>query len=119
MGNTNKLYKLPPKMYCSYESIIKNRFDLTPYETSMLNYTFYQYTGKERRMYYGQFKKLYKRINPFLSNNDFEIAAPIAFSAADSNGDGSISFDEFVDAYTFFRATPCYSRAYNSGLVLY
>ena len=115
----NKPYKLPPKMQCTYEPAVKNRFSLTPYETSMLNYTFTQYTGRERRMYYAQFKKLYKRLNPELSAYEIGIAAPIAFSATDSNCDGTISFDEFVDAYTFFRATPCSIRAYNAGLILY
>jgi hypothetical protein len=115
----NKPYKLPQKTICSYEPALKNHFGLTPYETSMLNYTFSQYTGRERRMYYSQFKKLYKRLNSELSAYELGIAAPIAFSAADSNCDGTISFDEFVDAYTLFKATPCSLRAFNSGLILY
>ena len=114
----NKPYALPKRTYNNF-NCFKNRFGLTPYETSMLNFTFTQYTGRERRMYYNQFKKCYKRLNSDLSAYEIGIAAPIAFTAADTNCDGTLSFDEFLDSYVCFKATPCFRRFQNSGLILY
>lgn len=118
MGNkpyvVSKLYYTDQKM--SHRSNLRNKFCLSPYETSMLNYVFHKHTGGERRMHYRHFRKLYKAINSELSGAEVDMCAPAAFCAADSNQDGSLSFDEFVDAYSCFKATPDFARFQNAGL---
>ena len=116
----NKPYAIPKHYYTDTRnrccSNLYNKFGLSPYETYMLDHLFTNFTGGERRMHYAQFRKLYKRLNSELKNNDINMWAPVAFCAADTNKDGTLSFDEFVDAYTCFKATPDFKRVYNSGL---
>ncbi len=114
----NNIDTLNPKIHYPCTHSLQNFFRLSPYETDWLNYLFTQYTKRERRMHFNDFFKLFKRINPHLSKENLKEYALIAFREADSNCDGSISFDEFVDAYTCFRATPDFPRVINSGLFL-
>lgn len=115
MGNAH--YPIPPLRQCTYA--LQNRYSLTPAETTLMNYIFSQYTNKQRRMDLRQFKKVYKRINYCVVLEDLEYASKIAFCAADTNCDGWLSFDEFLDAYVNYKVTPNFYRAPNTGLFLY
>ena len=95
-----------------------NRFCLTPEQTGYLNWVFSQLTLGTRRMNYKTFKKLYKYVNPNLSAEEVDYFAPFAFESVDSNKDGSISFDEFVDGFVCFQATSDFKRRANSGLFI-
>ena len=113
----NKHYTLPPLRQCTYA--LQNRFTLTPAETTLISYLFSQYTNNERRMNFRQFKKVYQRVNNRVVMEDIELASKRAFCSADTNCDGWLSFDEFLDAYVNYKASPNFYRDFNSGLFLY
>jgi len=95
---------------------LMNQFTLSPSETQYLDALFSFITGGERRMDYKRFKRVYRDLNPFVPDHLFDRMAEQAFWAADSNGDGSLSFDEFVDSYANFSATPDIPRPPDSAL---
>ena len=74
------------------------------------------YAGKERRLNYTAFRKMYKDLNSHLTGKALECAAEQAFIDADCNQDRWISFDEFVNAYSNFKATKCLLPFNRNGL---
>ncbi len=55
-------------------------------------------------MYYRDFRKMFKDLNPHLKRKILDECAECAFLQADLNQDKAISFDEFVNWYTMFQA---------------
>ena len=90
---------------------LQNLYGLSPGETQHLEAFFSEYAGPDRRLDYRSFQRMFRHLNPHLDNCMLTQTAQRAFLDADINGDMMISFDEFVNLYTNYRATyfshPC------------
>ena len=74
-------------------------YELQPYEMRKLKKFFNQFSGKDRKMNFHEFVKLYGNLNPGLRGLDIVNIAEQAFFASDTNDDGLLSFNEFLIAY--------------------
>ena len=104
MGATSYVSPPPPFSTLNNCGTAINGFGLTPGQTQHLNAFFHQFAGRDRRLTPREFRKIYHLMYPGFDRRQSKAAALSLFIEIDTNRDGMISFDEFVDAYTCFPA---------------
>jgi len=104
MGASSYVSPPPPFSALNNCDTAVNGFGLTPSQTQHLNAFFHQFAGRDRRLTPREFRKMYHQMYPGMNHRLSKAAAYTLFLKMDTNRDGMISFDEFVDAYSCFRA---------------